>query len=465
MEGAGIPTVTLARKDFIGVFKNALSGTGLAPEAAVVEFPMNLFLADSDLLPIRNRVHEFHDGLTRWAHEGTASNAAGNPKITVSGATYEDAFNKANQLFISNLWGDGLPLFPPTMERVDWILQGTPLDRDQKIGIFPPRGGVVTVESCAIALAMAGGRPEYLPVLIAAVDAFLDPSSGAAHLQAASGSAFPVVIVSGPVTRQIRLSSTFGCLGPDPQRPAGASIGRALHLMQQNLGGALPGTGSMANFGAMRFTNVVVAEDDQDLPDGWLCHAADRHGYTPGTNAVSLVFVNGVTNIRRRGAKMETPQEDALQGMHRMADFMRTPNVASLVGYERGTPGILMIPRVVAHLMSKTGWSKSAMKAFFWEHSKIPMAHLKRSGAFSWLEVDRDPVTLASRDLDPWPISSKPDNFIIVCAGGAHPTNSLWLQGYSPNVLGRRLDLPRDFSRLILESNRDLGCGSDACMI
>ena len=150
------------------------------------------------------------------------------------------------------------------------------------LGTFPPRGGVATVEICAIALAMAGGRPEYLPVLVAAVDAFLDPDSGSEQLQAASGSAFPVVIVNGPIGRQIRLNSGFGCLGPDPQRPAGASIGRALRLMQQNVGGARPGVGTMANYGGLRYTNVVFAEDEDNLPAGWPAHATDRHGFAPG---------------------------------------------------------------------------------------------------------------------------------------------------------------------------------------
>ncbi|MDP1717675.1 MAG: hypothetical protein Q8L40_06330, partial [Burkholderiales bacterium] len=122
------------------------------------------------------------------------------------------------------------------------------------------------VESCAIALAMAGGRPEYLPVLLAAVEACFDPTTNFEQLQAASGGAFPVIIVNGPIAKQIRLNSGFGCLGPDPQRPAGASIGRALRLMQQNLGGALPGTGTMANYGGVRATNVVFAEDEDGLP-------------------------------------------------------------------------------------------------------------------------------------------------------------------------------------------------------
>ena len=121
---------------------------------------------------------------------------------------------------------------------------------------------------------MAGGRPEYLPVLMAAVDAYLDPATRSELLQASSGASFPVVIVNGPIARQIKLNSGFGCLGPDPRHPAGASIGRALRQMQQNLGGAVPGIGTMGIWGAMRYNNVVFAEDEEGLPQGWQSHAA-----------------------------------------------------------------------------------------------------------------------------------------------------------------------------------------------
>ncbi|MEE9911589.1 MAG: hypothetical protein K4571_07680 [Deltaproteobacteria bacterium] len=447
------------------MLKNALSGLGLAPEAAMVTFPMDVFLPGSDIEPIRKRRHEFYDALTRWKPEPASAARTATGMMSVEGTGYEDALYKANDLFITNRWGDGLPLMPATVDRVNWILQGAALPRTQILGKFPPRGAVVTMESCAIALAMAGGRPEYLPVLTAAVEAFLDPQSGGEHLQAASGSAFPVIIVNGPIGKQIRLSSSFGCLGPDPQRPAGASIGRALRLMQQNLGGAMPGTGTMANFGLMRCTNAVFAEDEEGLPQGWPPHATERHGYAPGTNSVSLAFANGAANIRRRGAKKETPQEEALQGMHRLADFLRTPNVAGLAGYEKGTPGILMIPQVVAHIMTNSGWTKRSMREFLWEHSRIPMEHLRRSGAREWIEVDAGPAQLASLAQDPWPISASPDNLIIACAGGDHPTNSCWLQGYCPRVIGREIRLPVAFDRLLAAADRDLGCGADTCMI
>src|SRR5262249_59857520 len=134
------------------------------------------------------------------------------------------------------------------------------------------------------------------------------------------------VIVNGPIGELIRLNAGFGCLGPDPLHPAGAAIGRALRLLQQNVGGALPGVGTMANYGGMRYTNVVFAEDEGHLPPGWEPHAAERHGFPRERSSISLAFANGVTNIRRRGAKKETPEEHSLQHIYRLTHFTRPPN-------------------------------------------------------------------------------------------------------------------------------------------
>ena len=443
--------------------KNAVSGVGLAPDAAMVTFPINMFLPGSDLSSLKERRREIYDGLTRW--KSSFAQAAGAAKLLeVEGATYEDALTRANNLLLTNLWGDGLPLWPATKERVDWILTGATLPRTHVLGKFPPRGGITTVETCAIALAMAGGRPEYLPVLVAAVEACLE-AAGFDQLQATSGGPFPAVIVNGPIAKQIRLNSGFGLLGPDPQRPAGASIGRALRLLQQNVGGALPGVGTMAIFGAMRYTNAVFAEDEDNLPPGWQTHAQQRHGYAPGTNSVSVVFACGVTNVRRRGAKKESPEEDALNGMWRMADYMRTPNLAALAGWEKGTPGIMMIAPVVARRMAEIGWTQQSIRDFLWKNSQIPMEHMRRAGAPAWIEINENPVTRASIDLDPWPVCQKPDNIVLVVAGGGHPTHSYWLQAHSPTVNGRVVRVPETFERLLADADRDLGCGDDVCRV
>jgi hypothetical protein len=446
----GIPTVTLTRNEFVGVVKNAVSGIGLAPDTAMVTFPTATFLPDADLASLTARKHEFYDALTKWT-SGKVRAGAGR-MLSVEAATYEAALAKANELFIANSWGDGLPLWPATAERVNWVLRGALLPRSHVLGKFPPRGAIVTTEACAIALAMAGGRPEYLPVLIPAVEAFLDPNATGELLQATSGSPFPVVIVNGPIAKQIRLNSGFGLLGPDPQHPAGASIGRALRLMQQNLGGALPGTGTMAVFGHMRFTNAVFAEDEDGLPAGWEPHSVDRHGYKRGTNCVSLFYASGAANIIRRGARKETLEEDVMQGLHRVAGYLRVPDVHYLHGYTEGTPGIVVISKVVAADLATLGFTKQSIREFLFEHSKVPLDEMRKAGCITWMEIAATEAARASAKLDPWPIAAKADNIGLVVAGGGHSSHALWLQAYTYGVIGREIKLPATFDDLVAEA-------------
>ena len=438
--------------------KNAVSGLNVEPNVPMVTFAIETFLPDADLTPLKARKQEIYDGLTR-AEDKTVK-AAASAMLSVQGASYEDALTKANNLFIAKNWGDGLPLWPATRERVDWMLRGTPLPRTHVIGKFPPRGGIVTVEACAIVLAMTGGRPEYLPVLIAAADAFLDPTLRSELAQATSGAPFPVVVVNGPIAQQIKLNSGFGCLGPDPQYPAGASIGRALRQMQQNLGGALPGTGTMAPWGNNRYNNIVFAEDEEGLPEGWPTHAEERHGFACGSNSVSLFFSTGANNIVRRGAMKETKEEDAVQGLHRMAGFLAVPSYHYLHGYEEGTPGAMLLTRVVAGSLASLGWSKPKIREFLVSNSRIPQEQIKRTGGRAWIEIAHEQSARDSIDMDPWPITSNAQNLILVVAGGGHPTHAFWLQGNSPAVIGRTMHVPETFDALLDEAGRDLAGGS-----
>lgn len=465
LEAAGIPTVTVTREDFVGVMRNAASGLGLPADLAMVTFPIDLFLPESDLGPMEQRRGEIYQGLTSWApHLGNDSGIA---MMTVEGRDEADALARANAVFLANHWGDGLPLWPATRARVDWILRGTELPREHLLGRFPPRGGLATVESCAVALAMAGGRPEYLPVLLAAVEALLDPAALTDLLQATSAATCPVIIVNGPIAKDIRLGSGFGCLGPDPQHPAGAAIGRALRQIQQNLGGALPGTGTMAPWGAMRTANLVFAEDEDNLPEAWLPHGTERHGFEPGSNSVSLFWSTGATNILRRGAMKEGRGQDALEGLHRIAAYLAVPNYHYTHGYDTGTPGAVLLTKTVAKALAAEGWSQPKIRQFLWENSRIPQEMLRRTGGHAWIEIAPTQGARDSIALDPWPISATPDNIILLVAGGGHPTHAFWLQGFSPAVIGRRIAVPTGsrYQDLLMEADFDLGSGGAACTI
>jgi hypothetical protein len=454
----GIPTVVLTRAEFASVTRNAVAGVGLAPDIAMAVFPLATFLVESDIGQVRRDADRFVDGLTRWRPPERLAPDARPARIAIEGADPETAFANFNALFLRRDWGDGLPLVPPTAARVEWILQGSDQPPATVIGKFLPRGGIVTVETLAVSLAMAGGRPEYLPVLKAAVEAILDPALEHDGWQATSSSCYPAVIVSGPVARQIRVNAGFGLLGPDPRHPAGASIGRAIRLLQQNVGGALPGTGTMAMYGGMRYTNAVFAEDEDGLPAGWAPFGTAHMGRAPGTNGVAVAVVSGATNIIRRGIGTETLEDEAIAGLRRIASYMTGQNANSFPAHATGVPGILILSRTIAAQMSSLGWTRAKIQQFLWEHARIPVAELEASGLVEWMAR----AGVAPPREDPWPITARPENIAIVVAGGSHPTHAYWLQtSIAPVLTGAPIALPSNWDALVARGHRDLGHGPD----
>jgi hypothetical protein len=455
MEKRGIPTVVVQRQEFVGATKNAVAGFGFLPDVAMVVFPVGLFLVGSDLAPIGQKMDLFIQGLTRWKPSTQETKNIDPPAIEIRGKDFEENFPRMNRLFLSKRWGDGLPLLPPTEERLKWILRGTDLPPDTRIGKILPLGRIATVKTVAVALAMAGGRPEYLPLLIATVEAVINPALSHQSWQATSSSVYPAVIVNGPVARQVRLNSGFGLLGPDALHPAGGLIGRALRLLLQNVGGAVPGVGTMSQFGGMRYTNAVFAEDEDGLPPGWEPLSVEYFGIPRGANSLAVCTVSSAVNITRRGTGKETPEEEALGSLYRIAAYMEAPNVNGLRGYDEGAPGILLLSSTAALQLANLGWTKDKIKGFLWENSRIPVFKLKQTGMLYYLK-DRgmDPETLP----DPWPITRAPRNIMIVVAGGRHPTQAYWMQGaQGPKTVSARIHLPAGWEELLKEADADMG--------
>ncbi len=424
----------------------------------MVIFPIELFLVESDISRIERDFAKFTEGLLSWKPPEQKKAVSKPPKLNVEGRDYEEAYANFNALFLKRRWGDGLPLVPPTDTRVEWILQGTDASADTEIGKFMPRGGIVTMETLAVLLAMAGGRPEYLPVLEAAVKAIFEPAFMHEGWQATSSSTYPVVVVNGPAARQIRINHGFGLVGPDPGNPAGASIGRALRLLQQNVGGALPGIGTMAMFGGMRYTNAVFAEDEQGLPPGWEPFNAERFGLAPGTNSVSVNVCSGADNILRRGMGSETLEDEAQASLLRVASYMRSHNANCFDAWAAGTPGILVMSRPIAKQLAELGWTKKSIREFLWKHARIPLADLNQAGLIAWMQH----AGINPPHADPWPITAKPENIAIVIAGGTHPTHNFWMQtSQAPQMVSAEIKLPAKWNDLVEKGISELGYGTE----
>jgi hypothetical protein len=119
----------------------------------------------------------------------------------------------------------------------------------------------------------------------------------------------------------------------------------------------------------------------------------------------------------------------------------------------------MLLTRVVAESAASLGWNKQKIREFLVTHSRIPQEQIKRTGGRAWIEIAHDESARNSIDLDPWPITSKPENLILIVAGGGHPTHSFWLQGSSPAVIGRQMRMPETFDRLIENAEKELAGG------
>src|SRR5712692_4138905 len=147
----------------------------------------------------------------------------------------EDDYPAINELYMERGWTDGLPIVPPTEEHVEEFLCRTDRDRREVVAVLPPRQGEATAEKLAINAVMAGCRPEYFPVLLAAVEAVAEPPFNLDAVQATTHPVTPLLIVNGPVAKEIGLNAGYNAFGQGFR--ANLTIGRALRLVLTNIGG------------------------------------------------------------------------------------------------------------------------------------------------------------------------------------------------------------------------------------
>ena len=185
-------------------------------------------------------------------------------------------------------WTDGLPVTPPTDARVLAMLKGTTRRAEEVVGKIPPYLGVCTVEKAAINAVLAGCRPEYMPVLLAALEAALEPVFTLHGVHATTYFSSPVIIVNGPVARRIGMNCGINALGQGNR--ANATIGRALNLIVQNVGGGRPGESDRATLGAPSKFALCFAEDESD--PGWEPLSVAR-GFPRGASTVTLFQGHG----------------------------------------------------------------------------------------------------------------------------------------------------------------------------
>ncbi len=254
---------------------------------------------------------------------------------------------------------DGLPVVPPTRERVERMLAGTRRDRGELAGEMPPNYGRATVERVAINAVMAGCRPEYLPVVLAAVEASCDPAFALHGMSTSTHFSAPLIVINGPIRTRLAVNCSFGVFGPGYR--ANATIGRALRLAMINIGGAKPGETSMSTFGHPGRYTYCIGEHEEVSP--WPALAVER-GVEPGRSAVTLFAgeaPHGISDHASRTARELAGSIGwSMSGLWNIKHFPLYSHTMVVVGPEH------------ARTFADDGWSKDDLKRHLYETVRVP---------------------------------------------------------------------------------------------
>lgn len=257
---------------------------------------------------------------------------------------------------------DGLPVVPPTPERVLRMLSGTQRHAQDVIAMVPPNLATVTVEKIAINAVMAGCRPEYLPVVIASIEAVCTDDFNIHGVMATTMGAAPVVVVNGPIRQRLGINMGLGCLGQGTR--SNATIGRALRLVLRNVGGAKPGGTERSTFGSPSKFTLAFAEWEERSP--WVPLHVER-GFEPEDSVVTVYALSGgpslVVDHRSRTA------ESLATSIALVVRGIQDPRAQA-----RGDVLVVVSPEHVDTL-HRDGWTKNDLREAIQGATSIGLRH------------------------------------------------------------------------------------------
>jgi hypothetical protein len=285
---------------------------------------------------------------------------------------------------------DGLPVVPPTPARVRAAVGASGRAAEELIGLVAPRLGRATVEKIAINAVLAGCRPEYLPAVIAGVEAICDPAFALVGVSGTTDAVAPLLILSGPVRAALQVNCATGVFGPGFR--ANATIGRAVRLVWANVGGAV--ATSMSTFAQTGRYSYCIGEYEEESPWEPL-HV--EHGFAAAASTVAAMAAEApqvVVDARHRTAR------EILATIARSGE--------AIASHTQGALGdtLLVIAPEHARTIAGDGFDKAQVRAFVWEHTRA--------------EVDGARV----------PKFREPANVKIVVAGGTAGRFSAWIPGW-----------------------------------
>jgi hypothetical protein len=319
-------------------------------------------------------------------------------------------------------WTDGLPVAPPTLDRVSAIVDYLGRDPADEIGRIAPVYGIATVEQVAIQCAMAGCIPEHVPVVIAALQAMMEPAFNLHGVQCTTNPCSPLTIVSGPIVTELEFNVGNGVFGGGGF--ANAAIGRAIRLVLWNIGGGKPHVNDMSPLGSPAKYAFCVAENRKQSP--WQSFHTD-YGLGEEDNAVTVFACS--------------PPYPALAtgNAKRMLNTLCEGLASTTINMYHSAGQILVVLSIKpAQELADSGYSKEDVRQYFYEHCALTIGHLKTWGALEgitdslstyWgehgLAKHRPDISNLPDDAK-LPMVLRPEDFLIMVAGG----DTQWWAGF-----------------------------------
>ena len=312
----------------------------------------------------------------------------------------EDAF-EANELFQRNGWTDGLPIVPPTPDRVARFLEVAGLGAESVVGVEPVRQRRITAGKLAINAVMAGCQPEAMPVLVAAVEAMCDPVFSLHGCSASTGGSAPLLIVNGPIRQRLGMSATH-CAFATGNR-ANTTIGRAVHLVLLNVLGTVPGQMDRSTLGHPGKLSFCVAEDEEGEENGepgWLPLAQER-GVPRGASAVTVLACQSPHQVMNEWT--QDPRE--------LLDTFVAAIQANMLCYSIWAGNYaLVLPRQPRQVFTAAGWSKRDIREYVFQEARV----VRRQ----WRDVGKAAPAALGDEERVYAALSTPDDLLVIAAGG-----------------------------------------------
>jgi hypothetical protein len=446
-EEAGIPSSTLVCEGFLGLAASTSVGLGM-PNIPVAMVPGHTGVQSKDELR-RNILGVTIDNVVKNLL-GEPAKASEEKEPGARDIIFRGGFDEVNRYFYEHELADGLPIVPPTRERVEQFLKCTDRDSDEVLGIVLPDSRAATIWSIAVNGVMAGCRPEYMPVLIALVEAMVDPYYGVEHSGNTPGGE-TLIVLNGPIIKQLGFNYTQGVMRDGFL--ANTSVGRFWRLYLRNVAGFLPHKNDKATFG--NTWRVVVAENEDVVKElGWEPNSVDM-GYAAGDDTVTISRFTGGNHISSlSGSTPEEMMPYLADGVVRQYSWQ----IMFTVGQGMGTlrPLILLGP-IIARTIAGWGWSKQDLKRYLYDHARLPAQQYERilrdwTMKPTWnledeVRLGRVPkVFFESSDPNRMvPLVWDPDDYMIVVTGDP-ARNSAYVFAHN-GVLGypvaKKIDVPR----------------------